>query len=162
MLNLIFKDKIIILKLFLIPYISNLIVGFILRPKTINNNQLIKINNSKTFIETLLESIKKSMNTMLIILGTITLFFILNAIINPLNNPLISGFLEISQGLKSLELANLSINVKQLYTLLFVCFGGLSIILQIKSILTDTNISLKTFIKARLIQTLIAIILLII
>ena len=94
---------------------------------------------------------------MLIILGTITLFFILNAIINPLNNPLISGLLEVSQGLKSLGLANLNLNVKQLYTLLFVCFGGLSIILQIKSILTDTNISLKTFIKARLIQTLIAI-----
>ena len=160
MLKTIFKDSQIIIKLFLIPYISNLIVGFILRPKQINNTRIIKNNKSKTLIETLLESIKKSMNTMLIILGTITLFFILNAIINPLNNPLISGLLEVSQGLKSLGLANLNLNVKQLYTLLFVCFGGLSIILQIKSILTDTNISLKTFIKARLIQTLIAICLL--
>ena len=90
-------------------------------------------------IDILLESIKKSMNTMLMILGTITLFFVINAIINPLNKPLISGILEVSQGLNQL-----------------------SIILQIKSILDDSKISLNTFFKARVLQALIAIIFLII
>ena len=113
-------------------------------------------------IDILLESIKKSMNTMLMILGTITLFFVINAIINPLNKPLISGILEVSQGLNQLGIVNLSISLKEVYTLLFVCFGGLSIILQIKSILDDSKISLNTFFKARVLQALIAIIFLII
>lgn len=161
MLHFIFKDQTIILKLFLIPYLANIITGFILRPKTINENQIVNNKHSKSLLDTLLESIKKSMNTMLTILGTITVFFIINTIINPSNNPFVSGILEVSQGLSHLGLSNLNFNIKELYTLLFVSFGGLSIIMQIKSILTDTDISLKFFLKARFIQCLFAIILLI-
>ena len=161
MLNFIFKNHYLIIKLFLIPYLANIIVALILRPKTINKNIIVFNKKSKSLIDTLLISIKKSMNTMLTILGTITIFFIINKVINPFNNPLISGILEVSQGLNQLGLANLNVNILQLYTLLFVCFGGLSIILQIKSILNDTEVSIKLFIKARLLQCLIAIILLI-
>ena len=99
MLNFIFNDNKIILKLFFIPYLANLLVGFILRPKLVNDKKIIKNNNNKSLIDILLESIKKSMNTMLMILGTITLFFVINAIINPLNKPLISGILEVRKGL---------------------------------------------------------------
>ena len=161
MLNFIFKEKNIILTLFLIPYLANIITGIILRPKIINENIIIINKHSKSLLDTLLESIKKSMNTMLIILGTISLFFIINTVINPTNNPFISGLLEVSQGLSQLGLANLNLSIKKLYTLLFVSFGGLSIILQIKSILADTTISLKLFLKARFIECLLGVILLI-
>ena len=161
MLNFIFKEKTLILKLFLIPYLANIITGILLRPKITNENIMINKKHFKSLLDTLLESIKKSMNTMLTILGTITIFFILNTIINPSNNPLISGFLEVSQGLSQLGLTNLTLSIKKLYTLLFVSFGGLSIFLQIKSILNDTNISLKLFLKARFLQGLISISLLI-
>ncbi len=161
MLNFIFKEKNIIFTLFLIPYLANIITGIILRPKIINENIIIINKHSKSLLDTLLESIKKSMNTMLTILGTISIFFIINTVINPFNNPFISGLLEVSQGLSQLGLANLNLSIKKLYTLLFVSFGGLSIILQIKSILADTAISLKLFLKARFIECLLGIILLI-
>ena len=160
MLNQIFNNSLITIKLFIIPYLANILVGIILRPKTFNNTIINPTKRTSTLINTLLTSIQKSMNTLLTILGTITFFFIINTIINPSTNPLISGLLEISQGLNQLNNPLLSIEIKKLYTILFISFGGLSIILQIKSILNDFKI--KPFIKARFIQAIISIILLII
>ena len=148
-----------ILKLLIIPYLANLIVAFLLRPPISNNQVLIYENNNNSLINVLINSIKKGMDTMLLILGSIVFFFIINALANPINNPFISGIFEISQGLNSLGMANLSSPIKEVFTLIFVSFGGLSIHLQIKSILNDTKIDLAMFFKARLIEAIICLIL---
>ena len=110
----------------------------------------------------LTNSIKNTMNTLLMILGTISIFFLLNAIINPLNIPLVSGFLEISQGLNSLIALDTSLKLKELLTIFIMSFGGLSIHLQIKGILSDTPISYLSFLKGRIIQTILSIIIVLI
>ncbi len=149
----------IIIKLLIIPYLVNLIIAFILKPKETTKKSIIFKTNNKQFSDILIESIKQSMNTMLIILGTITVFFILNKMINPTNIPFISGILEISQGLNNLKIANLTIKTKELLAILFTSFGGLSIHLQIKSIFKDTKISFKLFFIARFLQCILSILL---
>ena len=58
--------------------------------------------------------------------------------------------------LNASKATNFNFKIKECCTLLFISFGGLSIHLQIKSILNDTDISLKHFFKARFFQCLLS------
>ncbi len=162
MLNLIFpRENAMILKLLLLPYFINILIG-IFSKKTSLSSSLIVYKEKISFGVMLTNSIKNTMNTLLMILGTISIFFLLNAIINPLNIPLVSGFLEISQGLNSLIALDTSLKLKELLTIFIMSFGGLSIHLQIKGILSDTPISYLSFLKGRIIQTILSIIIVLI
>ncbi len=158
MLSLIFpNDLSTVLKLILLPYFLNLFIAFLTRKKTYTFTE-IPPKEKENFGNFLSNSIKKAMNTLLFILGSISVFFIINEMINPLNTPLLSGTLEISQGLNSLIKANISNEAKELLAITFISFGGLSIHLQIKGILSDTNISYKTFFIYRIFETILGII----
>ncbi len=157
MLSLIFpNDLYTVLKLILLPYFINLFLGFCLRKKT-TTLQEIKPSSREDFGNFLSKSIKKAMNTLLFILGSVTIFFILNKILNPTNIPLFSGIFEISQGLNTLITAELSYKIKEILAIFFISFGGLSIHLQIKGILSDTKISYKTFFLYRIYQSLLSV-----
>ena len=144
-------------KILFIIIISNFIVGLILRniECPIKNNK--KTNQKKLNISYI---IKDTIDTLLMILGTLIFF---NLLINllPINNLLIknilNGLLEITTGLANLKNINISINFKIILSIIYLSFGGISIHTQIKSILPDTNYNL--FIKSRLICMLISIIL---
>lgn len=154
MLNLIFKENtLVVFLLLLLPYFINIIIGVFEKKDPIIYKD-IKITNKESFGTKLSSSIKNAMNTNLLILGSITIFFILNKVINPLNLPLISGFLEISQGLNTLVFLSGSLKIKALLATFFISFGGLSIHLQIKGILSETPISYKEFLKGRIKQVL--------
>jgi len=156
MLSLIFKNQTtIMLKLILIPYVVNILLG-ICTPNNTETISNIENHKKENFGNMLSKSIKNAMNTLLLILGSVTVFILLNAILNPNNIPLFSGILEISQGLNSLIGINISIKIKELLAIFFISFGGLSIHLQIKGILSDTKISYLTFLKARIKQTVIS------
>ena len=83
-------------------------------------------------------------------------FIISSFIHNNLFNTLISGFLEITNGLNLL--ANLSINLKlkEIMAISIISFGGLSINTQIKAILEDTNLKYSSFLKGRIMGTIIS------
>ncbi len=160
MLSLIFP-KGIVFKLIIVHYISNLILGFLIRNKAplISDNNLTFKNNNLSKI--LIESINKAISTLLLILGTIVFYMLLSFIIssfihNNLFNTLISGFLEITNGLNLL--ANLSINLKlkEIMAISIISFGGLSINTQIKAILEDTNLKYSSFLKGRIMGTIIS------
>lgn len=160
MLNLIFPNSsAVILKLFCAPYLTNLFLGVLTRPSKPKENYRILLHKSEAFTSTLIHSIEKSGNTMLMILGTITFFYILNGIINPMNHVFLSGILEVSQGLNLVATLDVSFKLKEFLVLIFVSFGGLSIHLQIKSILNDTSISFRQFFKARVLQCIFSIVL---
>lgn len=159
MLSLIFPDNLyIILKLLLLPYVANFILGFLAKKEDIVINSTMK-KRKENFGAMLSQSIKNAMNTELMILGSISIFFIINAIINPQNIPFISGLLEISQGLNRLIGLSVSTKLKEILAIIFISFGGLSIHLQIKGILSDTNISYLKFLKGRIYQTILSVIL---
>ena len=107
------------------------------------------------------KSINKAMNTLLLILGCVCLFHLLDSFINPWHWPLITGTLEISSGLKSLINTPLSFEIKKILAYFFISFGGLSIHLQVKGILSDTDISYFSFFKGRLLEFFIGFIILI-
>lgn len=150
-------NKSISIKIISIIIISNIIVGLIFR----NINYIdLKANYIKRKIN-ISKIIKDTIDTLLMILGTLIFF---NIIINllPIKNMLLknilNGFLEITTGLKGLEYLDISTNIKILLSTIYLSFGGLSIHTQIKSILPDTNYTL--FLKSRLYAVIISIILL--
>ncbi len=158
MLKSIFNNQpLIIFKLLLIPYLVNLLLGFIFRDKKCITSPLVIVTKKKSFSKVLINSIEKAMHSLLMILGTITFFYIINALLNPLKIPYITGLLEVSQGLTAIEKINIPLLYKELWTIIFVSFGGLSILLQIKSIILDTSINFKLFLKRRFYQIIISI-----
>lgn len=152
-----YLNKSISIKIISIIIISNIIVGLIFR----NINYIdLKTNYIKRKIN-ISKIIKDTIDTLLMILGTLIFF---NIIINllPIKNMLLknilNGFLEITTGLKGLEYIDISTNIKILLSTIYLSFGGLSIHTQIKSILPDTNYTL--FLKSRLYAMIISLILL--
>lgn len=152
-----YLNKYISIKIIIIIIISNIIVGLIFR----NINYInLKTNYIKRKI-IISKIIKDTIDTLLMILGTLIFF---NIIINllPIKNMLLknilNGFLEITTGLKGLEYLDISTNIKILLSTIYLSFGGLSIHTQIKSILPDTNYTL--FLKSRLYAIIISTILL--
>lgn len=144
------KDTIYLL---IINLLSNILIGIINRNYYIKeSNYLIK---SKDF--NLIESISNSINTLLLILGSIITFISLNSIL-PIKHPLISGILEITNGIYLIKTVSIY-KYKLIFTSILLSFGGLSILYQIKSIFKDTNIDYTLYYKSRIIHLLLMLVL---
>ncbi len=165
MLSLIF-DLQTTIKIIIAHYLSNVFIGIILRNKAPIENDF-NFYTKKTSIN-LTSSIKKSMNTLLMILGTIIFYMLITYIftnIIPLPSlfkTLIAGFLEITNGLNQLTKLDVILPLKEILAVTIISFGGLSIHTQIKAIIEDSKLSYKTFLKGRIMQTIISIFLVII
>ena len=148
------------LKIILWHYLSNFIIYLLVRKKIKNNPITITITKKTSF--NLGSSIKKSLNTLIMILGTITFFMVLSNIsthIFHLNNILtlfLKGFFEVTQGLNYLSEIVLNSKIKEIIASVFISFGGLSIHSQVATILKEENLNYKVFLKGRLMQALIA------
>ena len=130
--------------------------------------------------EVMAESITSATSTILLVGGFIVLFSsiisilksscILNSIalfINPIFEfinidsafcmPLISGFIEITNGIASISnisCKKLSINI--ILTSFLLGFGGISVLLQVLSIISKTDLSIKPYILGKLLHGIIA------
>ena len=167
MLGSIFDSKT-TLKIILIHYISNILIGILKRgkaPKITHQNFQLETRKRNGI---LIKSINKSISTLLMILGTVTFYMLLTYIITyPFQNNILlktcfSGFLEITNGLNNLINLNIYSKIKEIIAIAIISFGGLSIHTQIKAILEDTQIKYKYFLKGRLLHTMISILLIII
>ncbi len=157
----IFNDYKIVVKLMLIHYLSNFLIFLFFHEK---KTSIIPYDNKRKL--NLSASIKTSINTNLLVLGTIAFYFIIsNIFLNTFNiskelTIILRGFLEMTQGLNALITTNLPYT--ELLAILFISFGGLSIHTQVKCILDEYNLDYKYFLKGRILQTIIALILTII
>ncbi|MBQ7031315.1 MAG: hypothetical protein IJN13_02940 [Bacilli bacterium] len=157
-------NKYITFKIILIHYLSNFIIGLFFRKTNYENNNYLKDNNitNRNIFLLLPNSIKKSINTLLMILGTITFYMIItNIIINIFNIPpifdiLIKGILEITQSLNILNTLKITSIIKEIIALAIISFGGLSIHTQVISLISDTKISYKNFFIGRILHVLIS------
>lgn len=137
-------------------YLGNFIVGVIFRnyhkiniQNKINLCKAINsLNKKNNFINILTNSIISSINTLLIILGVITTCLIITTLIDI--NPLLTGFLEITQGLKYISTTDLDILKKLLLTTFLISFGGFSIHAQVFSILSNKKIKYIPYLLARI------------
>lgn len=167
MLSMIF-DSHTTLKIILIHYISNIIIGILTRKKapqiTTNKEKIEKKKKNGILIK----SINKSIPTLLMILGTICFYMLLTYIITyPFKDHILlktitSGFLEITNGLNNLTSLNIYSKIKEIIAIAIISFGGLSIHTQIKAILEDTQMNYKFFLKGRILHTIIGILLILI
>ncbi len=137
------KDSITII---ILNILCNILVGLINRNyKIIKKNNNYKIQNFN-----IINSINNTINTLINILGIITLFNIITNIL-PIKHPLITGILELTNGLNLINNINITYKRKIIYTSILLSFSGLSIITQIKSILNDT-LNYSIFYKSRIIH----------
>ena len=145
-----------LLLMMMIPYLSNIILGLLTRPRVQVPSSFCQKTHAEFGIY-FSYSLRNTMNTLIFVLGSIVFFFILNSLINPCNSLLVRGLLEFSQGLLALTKSHSSILFKEILSLIFVSFGGLSIHLQVKGILSEAGISYLPFLKGRIYECLISI-----
>ena len=147
-------------------YLSNFIIGVTIRKlNNISNNTINQKEKKLYFGPVFVNAIKSSIDTLLLILGTLTCFLIISSIIinrfdlNSYNSLLIKSILEITMGLKELSLFSFSNLTKVILSSCILSFGGLSVHMQVISQLIDTDISYKSFFIGRILQVFISLIL---
>ena len=149
--------------------LSNIIVAFIFRKKKVilnNDNNYNKAfylsSHDKPFITILTNSIFKSFKTLVNMLGIIMIFLMITTIIKKIipvrgiTNGLLSGFLEMTQGVKYISSLDISLPIKASILSAIVSFSGLSVHFQVKSIIDGTDIKYSNFLKARVVQSFIS------
>lgn len=144
------------IKTIIFIYATNILNMFIFRKLKNKDYVCEKRFPVKTFTEVLETSIFRTFKILILILGIIIVYGIINTFISivlPYDNLFLKSLLEMTNALSSMMYAN---NDKWF---IFACtFGGLSIHTQIKSILEDTSIKYKYFLYGRLIASAISII----
>lgn len=151
MLRNIFDLKITIL-IICTHYFANIII-YLFKP--VKNNNIVKVNSQK-FDKVFITAIKSSGAIMLNIYITIIIFNIIISLLPTIFNGFI-GLFELTQGLDNLQYLNIEIFDKEILALIYTSFGGLSIIFQVISVLSDTKINSMQFVKARYLQVIISI-----
>lgn len=157
-----FKNKEIGIILFISHYLSNMILGFLIRSnkKYKDNNQVSM--NTDSFGNIFVKSIKKSIDTILMICGILVVFMMLANIIittfnfNVYNAAIIKGIFEITIGIEAICKLNISNIYKCVISSCFLAFGGISVHVQVLSQIANTKIKYSYFLLGRLYQLIIS------
>jgi sporulation integral membrane protein YlbJ len=157
-------------------YVGNLFVGLLFRNYYISKKDDTKVSlksalnkmyskrrdNTKNIGQIITNSLMNSINTLFLILGTITLFLILTTVINnnisisEYNSAFLNGILELTQGLKYISMLRIPIYNQALIAVFLLSFGGLSVHMQVISIISDTKIKYFPYFIARILHACIS------
>ena len=145
-------------------YLGNIILGILTRNSCSFSckDDKTSLEQQQNFSSTLIQAIRSSIDTVLLILGTLTCFLVLSSlIIHRLTLPsypsvILKGVLEITMGLKSLSMLAIGDGYKVVLSTMFISFGGLSVHLQVLSQLVDTDIEYHPFFVARIYHAIIS------
>ena len=152
-----FKYSIIIL---ISHYITNIIIGIIFRNLYPSNNNS-KIFIQKKFSYVFKNSIYNSINTLLLILGTVSFFMIIISIINNLDINIylkifLNSILEMTNGINYIGSLNITVIYKVIIITMILSFGGFSVHFQVLSILENIKIKYQLYLISRIIHSLIS------
>lgn len=156
-------------------YLSNILVGLLIRnyhpskvkgkanlKKAIDEMHIKRISNKESFGTIITNSLVESINTLLLILGVITICLVITTIIsNNLNlnstfQSVLNGFIEMTQGIKYISLEAIPLKLKSVLSVMIISFGGLSVHMQIISVLSDTDIKYMPFLASRVLASIIS------
>lgn len=145
-------------------YLGNLIIGIITRWYRTRDyaHYTLSRDKSQNFSSIFIHSIKSSIDTLLMILGTLTSFLIVSSLVienfylNDYHGMFFKGIMEMTMGLNSLSLLGIGDIYKVIIATMFLSFGGLSVHLQVISNLIDTKISYHSFLVARVFHAIIS------
>lgn len=148
----------------------------------INNKIILKNNNVtlKNLGEVLGNSINTAISTILLIGGFVVIFSVIISILNvthaldflskflnpilsflgfnlDFSKPMLSGIIELTNGIKSVS----NIHIKAISQNIILCafllgFGGFSVLLQVFSIVSKTDLSMKKYFIGKLLQGIVA------
>lgn len=147
--------------------VSGILVGIIFskREKEIISSltsQKKTKTSTKNFGEILTTTIFDSLNTMFLLLGIVTIFLILTTFINEIFHfpsyiqVIISGLLEMTQGVKLASSLNTIPLLKTILITSIISFGGFSVHMQVLSIISEYKIKYKNFLLARILHAILA------
>lgn len=140
-----------ILKIIVLNYLISFVLFFLFG----RTKKKVEINYIKeSFSSSIVKATKNSLNTLLLIMGTLIIFNII-----PIKNLAFKGLLELTNGLNNLSLIKTTLTLKKALASIYISFGGFCILMQIKSILNDTPIKYKYYFKYRLIHLVIYVLL---
>ncbi len=133
-------------------YATNFLIYLFFRRKFKRQKDKPKTHRQQSFIDCLSSSITKSFNVLLMILGVIVFYGLVNSLLDILgiSSFFLASALELTNALHLLTAKGASL----LWFIFAITFGGLSIHTQIKSILENSNISYRHFLIGRLIASL--------
>ena len=103
-------------------------------------------------------SIQDALSTLFLLLGIVTIFLVLSTIIeqflplNPYLKAIVFGILEMTQGVKAISILPIMELAKTIWMTIFISFGGLSVHMQVLSIISGTKIKYKYFFESRLLH----------
>jgi len=153
------KDKEICIKLLISIILSNFIIYLFSRK---NNSTILKsFQGTENFSKILGKAIHNAFSTLFLIYGTSLFFYLVATIITKYfvfgnySFVLINGLFDLTKGVFSTTLIR-DYFLRALFILFFISFGGLSIHMQVKSILADTSIRYQYFLFGRIIGTILA------
>lgn len=164
------------LLILLCHYIGNVIIGLLLRsyyPSEKENEKVSfsyavscahkkRISNKESLGEIITNSLLHSINTLLLILGVMTMCLVLTTILdnninlNSVLQSLLNGSIEMTQGLKYISLEAIPLKLKCVLSVMILSFGGLSVHMQIVSIISDTKIKYFPFLFSRILHSIIS------
>ena len=156
-------------------YFGNVVVGILMRnyhpskvkvrgslKKAIDEMHIKRISNKESFGTIITNSLVESINTLLLILGVITMSLVITTIFsNNLNlnsafQSILNGFIEMTQGIKYISLEAIPLKLKSVLSVMIISFGGLSVHMQIMSVLSDTDIKYLPFLVSRVLASIIS------
>ncbi len=142
--------------------LSAFLIGILLRNKNhlTKDNYISKNYKSQSFTKIFSDSIKKSINTLLMVSGTVTSFLVISTLICHVFNlniyleVFVKSILEMTMGLSSLSNLLISDVYKVVLASAIISFGGLSIHMQVASSIDD--IPYINYLKGRLLHLVIS------
>ncbi len=172
--NMLQSNPRIALIILIVHYLANFIIGFFSRPKEKPKEEAIslrkglslmhqkRIHNPLNLGQIVKNAIFQTFETLVLMLGTMTFFLMINEFLNTilplshLSSSFLSGLLEMTQGIVKVSTLSLPISMKASLVTFFLSFGGLSVHMQVYSIISDTKIKYQKFVKARMVHALLA------
>lgn len=169
-----FGDEKIGLLLLLTHFLASLTVGILFRfykkHSTSNIISQVSINSNTINLSNIgmhmSNAIQKSISTLLLIGGFIVFFAVLTEILsstllqnieNPLYIGILNGILEITSGIKKLSLIeSYSYTILLPIVALILGFGGFSVHMQVASIISESNLSMKPYLLGKSLQGIFA------
>lgn len=146
------------IKILISIYLANFIIAILTNTKE-KTTKLTNVN-SLDFSSSLKEGIKSSFNLQLLVYGTNIFFYLIAVIItnylktSTYSYVLLNGIFDLTKGLFTTIL--LPQNIRNIFILLFLNLGSISIHIQTKSILSDTPLKYKLFLQGRIISTILS------
>ena len=156
--NYILHDSLLALKILLAIWISNLLIFSINKKKS---GAVIHSYTTLDSFSVLNKAINNSFQTMMLIYGISLFFYLISTIItkyitlSPITYILVCGIFDLTNGVFATTLINNNY-IRSIFILIFICFGSISIHMQVKGIITDSPIKYSYFLLGRLFSLIIS------